>query len=599
MKKITLLFTFFLAFTLVANAQCDNTLNDGQFGSLNMANDGTVETVSANQWTSEYSDITNLINGDTYEYSVTLNADGSHGYVTIRDAGDPTIVLGHGPSPFQLTAGAESAVQAHWTSDGACTTAQVAHTTTVRNTSVAPPTCPDPSGGTATPAETTADLSWTENGTATAWTVEYGLNMFTPGTGTVVSAGTNTDFQISGLTATTTYDFYVTSNCGAMPGDDDSAQVGPFTFTTTAAAPSNNLCSSAATIDCTNNGGAGYAGDTSNATLDNQGDCTGDADADAPNVWYTLVGDGQDWTVSTCSTAAYDTSIGVFTGACGALTCIAANDDTTGCTGNTSEVTFNAANGTTYYVVVEGWNAGSTGTFTLNVTCTPAATPPPNDDCSGANGAEALVLNDAATTGDNTNATNALTRPSCDTGFNDVSDVWYSFEAPASNMSVSIVTTLIGADQANVAVYDDCALTTEIACSDGNGGETVDIAAGTLTPGATYFVQVWNDGVAGPGEGVEVEGDFTIAISSTLSVDDVEDPNGFSYHPNPVKSALNIKAQNAIESISVFNMLGQEVRRTAPNALETNLDMNGLSNGAYFVQVTINGNTKSIRVIKE
>ena len=59
----------------------------------------------------------------------------------------------------------------------------------------------------------TVTLSWTEAGSATAWEIEYGPAGFTPGTGTTVSAGTN-PFTVDNLPPATTYDFYVSANCG-------------------------------------------------------------------------------------------------------------------------------------------------------------------------------------------------------------------------------------------------------------------------------------------------------------------------------------------------------------------------------------------------
>ena len=71
-----------------------------------------------------------------------------------------------------------------------------------------------------------------------------------------------------------------------------------------------------------------------------------------------------------------------------------------------------------------------------------------------------------------------------------------------------------------------------------------------------------------------------------------------SYYPNPVSVSLRLKAQNSIENISVYNMLGQEVLRTTPNTLENVMDMSPLQAGAYFVKVTINGLTETVRIIK-
>jgi hypothetical protein len=46
-------------------------------------------------------------------------------------------------------------------------------------------------------------------------------------------------------------------------------------------------------------------------------------------------------------------------------------------------------------------------------------------------------------------------------------------------------------------------------------------------------------------------------------------------------------------------MLGQEVLRTAPNNIDSTLDMSALQTGAYFVKVTINDRTETVRVIKQ
>ncbi len=97
-------------------------------------------------------------------------------------------------------------------------------------TLVAPPACPQPSALNVTNmTATTADLGWTENGTATTWDIEWGTTGFTP-TGTPTIVGTTTNpHNLTGLTAQTSYDFYVRAMCSAS---DSSAWVGPFTFST-------------------------------------------------------------------------------------------------------------------------------------------------------------------------------------------------------------------------------------------------------------------------------------------------------------------------------------------------------------------------------
>ncbi|QRM90901.1 T9SS type A sorting domain-containing protein [Lacinutrix sp. WUR7] len=83
----------------------------------------------------------------------------------------------------------------------------------------------------------------------------------------------------------------------------------------------------------------------------------------------------------------------------------------------------------------------------------------------------------------------------------------------------------------------------------------------------------------------------------TLGIEEVTRIS-FSYYPNPVNNTLALKAQKDIENVSVYNMLGQEVLRTAPNAVNTEVNMSALQSGAYFVKVTIGSATETVRIMK-
>ncbi|SFU78550.1 Fibronectin type III domain-containing protein, partial [Pustulibacterium marinum] len=76
-----------------------------------------------------------------------------------------------------------------------------------------PPPCPSVSDLNATNAtDTTVDISWTENGSATYWNIDYGPAGFTQGTGTSVVATSN-PHTLNNLESNTDYEFYVQSNC--------------------------------------------------------------------------------------------------------------------------------------------------------------------------------------------------------------------------------------------------------------------------------------------------------------------------------------------------------------------------------------------------
>jgi hypothetical protein len=90
--------------------------------------------------------------------------------------------------------------------------------------------------------------------------------------------------------------------------------------------------------------------------------------------------------------------------------------------------------------------------------------------------------------------------------------------------------------------------------------------------------------------------DFQITTTS-LGINEVS-MSQFTYFPNPVNDVLTIKAQKAVEDITVFNMLGQVVKRQEPNTMNCTVDLSAMQTGAYFVQVSIGNNVETVRILK-
>ena len=91
--------------------------------------------------------------------------------------------------------------------------------------------------------------------------------------------------------------------------------------------------------------------------------------------------------------------------------------------------------------------------------------------------------------------------------------------------------------------------------------------------------------------------DFQITTTS-LGLDD-NSISSFNYFPNPVNDVLTIKAQNNVEDVKVFNMLGQMVLRQNPNTRDCTVDLSAMQTGAYFVQVSIGNTVQTVRVLKK
>ena len=91
---------------------------------------------------------------------------------------------------------------------------------------------------------------------------------------------------------------------------------------------------------------------------------------------------------------------------------------------------------------------------------------------------------------------------------------------------------------------------------------------------------------------------FVVVIDVVLGRDTFN-KDAFNYHPNPVKDVLNLSYSTEITSITVFNLLGQQVISQQPNAADVKLDMSSLAEGAYIVNVASGNIVKTIKVIKK
>ena len=92
--------------------------------------------------------------------------------------------------------------------------------------------------------------------------------------------------------------------------------------------------------------------------------------------------------------------------------------------------------------------------------------------------------------------------------------------------------------------------------------------------------------------------DYTLTVDNTAGVNDFSSVN-FSYFPNPMQNELNIASNLSIESISVYNLLGQEVMSNV-NVSNGKVDVSALSTGTFLFRVTFEGGlTENFKVIKQ
>ena len=474
--------------------------------------------------------------------------------------------------------------------------------TNVVVTILPPPTCGEVTNIAATAFDTSADVSWDAPlaGTPTGYNWEVQPDGVAQGTAGALASGTTAVTTVNSgvvLTASTDYEFYVQTDCG---GDGTANYITVGFLTASGPAPANDNFADAIAFAC---GDMNITGDTTNATLDEDDAPDGyGANNNSRNIWYSYTGSGieEEVTIDLCASG-YDTAFLVYTGASGNLSVVGGNDDNLGqCgAGYRSYGSFTSDGTTQYFICVTGYNASSFGTTDMSISCLASVAPPVNDSCAAAEALALAVTTNGTTVG--ATQTGSEEQPACDL-FGTIADVWYSITLSGANSDLNIITTITGtSDQANTAVYASCGglQADSLGCSSASGGE--DLTVTGLAAG-TYYVRVWSDGsaarLAQPNDRRE-EGTFTITADATLSLDSLDNENAFTYFPNPVKNELTLKSQKDIQNVTVFNMLGQEVLRTAPNTVNSTINMNELSQGAYFVKVTIGNVTETIRVIKQ
>src|SRR5690554_4551778 len=219
-------------------AQC---INGTSYLTVTSNNSGDVQDIGACMFTSEYNNLSGFIIGEDYIFTATQS--GVDVYITITDTSNT--VIEHGPSPLTVNNITASSVRLHATNDAACGSSSTCTATTMQYIL----SCPQPVSLTAfNMTESSADLEWTEEGSATTWDIEWGTMGFAP-TGTPNITGvTSNPYTLTGLTSGTVYSFYVRSDCGV--DDGTSIWSGPFAFQTTA-----DCSGSLLDITSTTNGG--------------------------------------------------------------------------------------------------------------------------------------------------------------------------------------------------------------------------------------------------------------------------------------------------------------------------------------------------------
>ncbi|WP_040279979.1 fibronectin type III domain-containing protein [Psychroserpens damuponensis] len=408
------------------------------------------------------------------------------------------------------------------------------------------PSCPIPNMLTAsTITDTTAELGWTENGTATAWDVE--IVDITAGdavTGTATATGVSNPYAASGLLENNDYAFYVRADCSG----DTSNWAGPFAFTTLETCPAPTTLIASNIMETT-----------------------------ADFSWIEN-GTATSWNIELVDVTAGGAATGTATAS--------------GVTNPYAQTGLVGDNSYEFYVQADCGGDGASAWAGPFAFTTPYVPVDPN--CT-----TGIFLDSGGTSGD----------------YSSGEDITYTIcpDSPGDTVSIEF-TSFSTENDGSSACYDGLTIY--------NGA---DATATTIDPPGGGTIWCWDrDDTPAAGTGdlqgmtitsTDPSGCITFVFSSdssvtkdgweatvscnTLSVNQFEDATAFTYFPNPVKNTLTLNAQNEMSNVSVINMLGQEVLRMSPNSVDSVVDMSELQMGVYFVNVTINNTTETVRIVKQ
>ncbi|MFC4722125.1 MopE-related protein [Geojedonia litorea] len=308
------------------------------------SNDGFLQELSNNVETSEYVTVNSLVIGHNYQFTSTRT--GNTDYITVTNTSNT--VISHGVSPLTINNIQFNTIRIHVKVNSGCDADAFFHEVNLLDLTVEPTTCQKPESnslGISFKSDTRIDLHWNTpvlGSPPSGYDWEIVPDGNAPGVGTVasgfVSAPTTSFSTGNVLSASTTYDIYLRSNCvseGYGTGEYYLTSGGNIPgFTTNAnPPPSNDLCTGAITLveetsipdaaSATPTAGTLLGGAGTDADAELCGGSTGNARDD---VWYKFVAQTSNVNITVEPNNSQDFVLTLYSGDCNSLSYLDCSD---------------------------------------------------------------------------------------------------------------------------------------------------------------------------------------------------------------------------------------------------------------------------------
>ena len=93
-------------------------------------------------------------------------------------------------------------------------------------------------------------------------------------------------------------------------------------------------------------------------------------------------------------------------------------------------------------------------------------------------------------------------------------------------------------------------------------------------------------------------GSIVVGENTLLSVDE-SSTSQFNVYPNPTINSWNVKSNQSIDSVHLFDVLGKMVMSLKPNSKEVSIGTSALQSGIYIAKINSINGSKTIKLIKQ
>ncbi len=422
-------------------------------------------------------------------------------------------------------------------------------------------TCNAPTGLSASSITTSsATVSWSAPSGAVSYAVDYKLNSTSTWT-SFSTAQTGTSANLTGLSASSLYDWRVTTNCASGSSSPASAQFTTGTASTCATAFEPN--ETQATAAAITSGVANSAAISSSTDVDYFQITI----AATSNIVTNLAGP---------SGVDYDLYVYNSSG-----TQLGASESSTA----TESVSLSSQAAGTYYIKVIGYNGANSATcYTLTSTATTVTGCQSSYDVS-TNG----TTSGAAVIPFNTNIT-GLINPTGDLDY-------YKFTITTGG-TITVTLSTLPKDY-DLKLFNSAG--TQVAISQ-NGSTTSETINYTAAAGVYYAQAYGYNGNNSATSCYTLRVALGTATKGSEIAQTADNKKLLSVFPNPAKDKVNIKltGYSGTSVIKLFDVNGKEVASYRTAEINSAMDISRLMNGVYMMKViTSTGEVLSTKVIKE